>query len=115
MPGADSLPGEKSPADPGERRRPSSPPRAPPDVDALGVRRSRNIPAVPSVISQAGPVFPPQAFLSSSDLKQLLQQTEEHLSLGEAAGVASQVGLQPQSQAKGYLARVSSAPLPELA
>ncbi|XP_026575130.1 kinetochore-associated protein 1 [Pseudonaja textilis] len=32
-----------------------------------------------------------QAFLSSSDLEQVLQQTEEHLSLGEAAGVASQV------------------------
>ncbi|KAG8146029.1 hypothetical protein E2320_012452 [Naja naja] len=32
-----------------------------------------------------------QAFLSSSDLEQVLQQTEEHLSMGEAAGVASQV------------------------
>ncbi|XP_070807447.1 kinetochore-associated protein 1 [Pituophis catenifer annectens] len=32
-----------------------------------------------------------QAFLSSSDLEQVLQQTGEHLSLGEAAGVASQV------------------------
>uniref|UniRef100_A0A8C5RXK1 Kinetochore associated 1 n=1 Tax=Laticauda laticaudata TaxID=8630 RepID=A0A8C5RXK1_LATLA len=33
-----------------------------------------------------------QAFLSSLDLEQVLHQTEEHLSLGEAAGVASQVG-----------------------
>ncbi|XP_058014189.1 kinetochore-associated protein 1 [Ahaetulla prasina] len=32
-----------------------------------------------------------QAFLSSADLERVLQQTEEHLSLGEAAGVASQV------------------------
>ncbi|XP_025018823.1 kinetochore-associated protein 1 [Python bivittatus] len=32
-----------------------------------------------------------QGFLSSSDLELVLQQTEEHLSLGEAAGVASQV------------------------
>uniref|UniRef100_A0A8C5RYZ0 Kinetochore associated 1 n=1 Tax=Laticauda laticaudata TaxID=8630 RepID=A0A8C5RYZ0_LATLA len=32
-----------------------------------------------------------QAFLSSLDLEQVLHQTEEHLSLGEAAGVASQV------------------------
>ncbi|XP_032084708.1 kinetochore-associated protein 1 [Thamnophis elegans] len=32
-----------------------------------------------------------QAFLSSSDLERLLQQTEEYLSLGEAAIVASQV------------------------
>ncbi|XP_039218490.1 kinetochore-associated protein 1 isoform X3 [Crotalus tigris] len=60
-------------------------------LDALRVRRSRNIPAVSDGISQAGPVFPRQAFLSSSDLEQLLQQTEEHLSLGEAASVASQI------------------------
>ncbi|XP_029139870.1 kinetochore-associated protein 1 [Protobothrops mucrosquamatus] len=32
-----------------------------------------------------------QALLSSSDLERLLQQTEEQLSLGEAAGVASQI------------------------
>uniref|UniRef100_A0A8C5RYV2 Kinetochore associated 1 n=1 Tax=Laticauda laticaudata TaxID=8630 RepID=A0A8C5RYV2_LATLA len=51
-----------------------------------------------------------QAFLSSLDLEQVLHQTEEHLSLGEAAGVASQVGKEGEVEKKD-LAEVKYFPL----